>query len=188
MIKKVSDNFAQWLVQNGSEAKDFNVISYSIESLLNYLLIIGACLIIGTLTGRIIESLIWLFSFITLRHYVGGFHAMSHLQCFFLSLAVFCFCIFIFYEFANVYIILFCSIFALITVWIIAPVIKNKDRFSPKEFCTIKNKARIIISILVCAIIALCLFNEMKIASIICSAVFSVSLTALIGKLLLSSQ
>lgn len=84
MIEKISLKLLSFLLQqntipNTPEHRTYYQygIEITISSLLNILLI----LLIGLITQRIPESLVFLGCFVPLRKYTGGYHANSYFQC-----------------------------------------------------------------------------------------------------------
>ena len=87
MIKSISNKLFQYLLQANVIDKSEDILAYykygieiTISSLLNIVLIIS----IGFISGRLIESILFLICFVPLRQFTGGYHADSYFKCNFL--------------------------------------------------------------------------------------------------------
>lgn len=58
-----------------------SIYEYGMELLISAILSFVIMVSIGLITGRLIESFIFYFSFILLRTYTGGYHAKTSLRC-----------------------------------------------------------------------------------------------------------
>lgn len=85
MISFITEKTLTFILDNTPHTKQENVTAqvyrYGIElliaSFVNYLSII----VVGAVLGRLLESLIFLFCFATLRQFTGGYHADSYTRC-----------------------------------------------------------------------------------------------------------
>lgn len=84
MIERFSTIILDYLlksevIKNTQEVKDYYQygIEITVSSLLNVILI----LLIGLVSGNLIESIIFLLCFIPLRQFTGGYHAKSYFLC-----------------------------------------------------------------------------------------------------------
>ena len=84
MIKKISEKILNYLIIKkviSDKKEDTDYYKYGIEitvsSLLNVLLI----MLIGSVLGNFIESIIFLALFIPIRQFTGGFHANTYFKC-----------------------------------------------------------------------------------------------------------
>ena len=62
------------------------IYSYGLELILMYLINTGTILLFGLFFGCFSETLILLASYALLQSFAGGYHAMTHLRCFLLTL------------------------------------------------------------------------------------------------------
>lgn len=87
MFSKISNALTEALVQSHIIAvEDRDIYYYGIQQGLIALLNFVTTLILGCLCGLIWESIIYMFSYIPLRHYTGGFHAKSPARCYVFSI------------------------------------------------------------------------------------------------------
>ncbi|MGN0151909.1 MAG: accessory gene regulator B family protein [Wujia sp.] len=91
MIERMASYFAKLIYSDNketnaeSEENELEVIQYGIECIINLLVPIIIIFFYSILAHRIPDMIIWLISFLTLRNYLGGYHASSHLRCMILS-------------------------------------------------------------------------------------------------------
>lgn len=68
--------------------EDKALYQYGVEQICNIILNILTTVIIGALYGMIPEILIFMFAYIPLRIYAGGFHAKTPFRCYLCSVAI----------------------------------------------------------------------------------------------------
>ena len=92
MIRFISNKILRYLIKTDVIDKSEDALAYykygieiTISSLINILLIIS----IGIISGQLIESVLFLICFVTLRQFTGGYHANSYLKCNFLFSVLF---------------------------------------------------------------------------------------------------
>ena len=82
MIRYFSDKLTNYLIKSQSiEEEKRSFYQYGLEITLSTMLNIVLILIISVFFGNIIDGLVFLFVFITLRHLTGGYHANSYFFC-----------------------------------------------------------------------------------------------------------
>ncbi len=70
------------------QEEDKDLYQYGVEQICNIILNILTTVIIGTLYGMIPEILIFMFAYIPLRIYAGGFHAKTPFRCYLCSVVI----------------------------------------------------------------------------------------------------
>jgi accessory gene regulator B len=81
------DEFVEVLVNNDIINNDEKIIyKYGIEQGSLIVINIITTVIIGMLFGMVIESIVFMFTYIPLRTYAGGYHAKNQLLCYFISI------------------------------------------------------------------------------------------------------
>lgn len=70
------------------QEEDKELYQYGVEQICSIVLNIMTTVIIGVLYGMISEILIFMFAYIPLRIYAGGFHAKTSLRCYLCSVAI----------------------------------------------------------------------------------------------------
>lgn len=84
MISKLSKKILKFLIDNGvvaDTADDREYYRYGIEITVSSILNIVLIMLLGVIYHSVIESLMFLFTFITLRKFTGGFHADTYFKC-----------------------------------------------------------------------------------------------------------
>lgn len=81
MISELSKKISAYLIENGADHDDDEVLTYGAECFLNLLISDGLLLVIGLFTYHVVPLLIWAVSFSLLRANLGGLHALSHFWC-----------------------------------------------------------------------------------------------------------
>jgi accessory gene regulator B len=72
--------------QNRFSAEDKEIYRYGIQQGLNIALNILTTIIIGILCGMVYPSILFLFCYMPLRSFCGGYHAKTHLRCYIYSI------------------------------------------------------------------------------------------------------
>lgn len=82
MIAKISRGLASYFSdKNVIKINDIEIYSYGFELLLSEVISTLIVALIAVVTGRVIESVIYLLVFTAMRVSAGGFHAKTHLNC-----------------------------------------------------------------------------------------------------------
>ncbi|WP_312635960.1 accessory gene regulator B family protein [Oscillibacter sp.] len=81
MISEFSKKISAYLIENGADHNEEEVLTYGAECFINLLISDGLLLVIGLLTHHVVPLLIWAASFSLLRANLGGLHALSHFWC-----------------------------------------------------------------------------------------------------------
>ena len=93
MVNKLSKNVAVFFMENDLIQKDeIDIYIYGLQLIISSIIGISIILVAGIIFERFKDSLIFLFIFIIMRQYSGGYHADSYLKCnlFFISIFVDC--------------------------------------------------------------------------------------------------
>lgn len=88
MIEKISNFLAGKLSANlstDSSYSDTEVLQYGIECIINITIPLIVIFVYSLFQHSCIEMIIWSFSFLLLRNYLGGYHAPTHISCLIIS-------------------------------------------------------------------------------------------------------
>lgn len=88
MIEYISRLLAKSLYDDNTEkssCEEIEVLQYGIECIINMLIPLIIIFIYAFLSHKTLDMFIWLFSFLLLRNFIGGYHASSHIRCIVLS-------------------------------------------------------------------------------------------------------
>ena len=75
-----------FLVCKKTDKLPFEIYVYGFELLISSIIETGALLFVGFLIGKFIETILFLFSFSSIRFFSGGYHANSYIKCFVVTL------------------------------------------------------------------------------------------------------
>ena len=161
---------------------DKDVFDYGYLILKNYCIVFILSLLFSFLFRTLPETFIFLFSFLCLRKYIGGFHFSNSFYCNFFStllLIVIPVLIKYFLFFDRIWIVLI-ALYSIIMFIILGPLDHPKKRINSKEKIKYKQKGLIIefsISILalVCNFFGIELISNCVCASMICTSIFQLS-------------
>lgn len=111
------------------------------------LITIGSILFVATLVKSLIPTLIFLFTFFSLRNWIGGFHLKTFKQCYIATIMIYFFVYIVSNKLYNMRILYVLWIFSTILIMIIGAVNHPNVNFSYKEFIYAKRMARILLTI-----------------------------------------
>lgn len=136
MIDRLSQCILDYLlnskvIENSKTEKEYYKygIQITLSSILNILLILS----IGFLSSNIIESIIFLVLFISIRQFTGGFHASTYFKCNLSFCIVFISILLMNYmtkHYLNTYIAVLLSLFCVLVILIKCPI-ENKNKPIP---------------------------------------------------------
>jgi len=89
LIDKLSIKIATFIQKNNSQAASMDVLMFSLTVVLNAIFCTIMILGIGAVTGRFLEALLLLVSFVVLRFFSGGMHLPTSKLCNFISISLF---------------------------------------------------------------------------------------------------
>lgn len=89
MFDKLSDTLTDSLISNNTiKADDREIYHYGIQQGMILILNTVTTLFIGIISGMIWQSIVFMFAYIPLRSYAGGFHAKTSVRCYFSSIVL----------------------------------------------------------------------------------------------------
>lgn len=89
MVRKVSQKVTdRLLVRKVIRYEDYEIYQYGLEQLFTNVLDVMTLLVIGLSMGMIWQGIVFVFSFMLLRKYAGGYHASTPLKCYLLTTLV----------------------------------------------------------------------------------------------------
>ena len=88
MIKELSKRIAAHAKANSSNDIPEEYIAYGTEGLISTAIIVVLMGIIGIIAGNFFQSMVYIFSWIILRKFIGGLHAEGHLLCTIISVGL----------------------------------------------------------------------------------------------------
>lgn len=168
MIGKMSSRIVKWLLRAGAISKnDRELYEYAAYSFLFSLLPLVLVMILGGVSGMLLEGVLMIVPFMLIRKFSGGFHLQSSGLCFISStllLSAFLFLIRLVTE-KQGFILLSCLVAAAaIQIFICSPIDNEARRLSAKEQTVFKKVARIMSAIFLAVYIALMAFGQSRFA------------------------
>lgn len=85
MLHSLSKRIAFFVCEK-TDLLPLEIYVYGFELIISSIIETSALLLVGFLIGKIIETMLFLFSFSSIRFFSGGYHANSYLKCFAVTL------------------------------------------------------------------------------------------------------
>lgn len=153
MLEKTSKYFALKLCSfNKSNDSDIlEIVAYGIEIMLAAIINVVLVLIISAMFNRFVETVTFLCVFMPLRTYSGGFHAKTHVRCFFILLCCVIFewlIIDVFMEFDLIYVGILVLLVSSIVIILLTPIEHKNKPLTKKHISHSRFVCRIILSII----------------------------------------
>lgn len=159
MIESQAKQISSFFISNGViDERDREKFDYCYEVMLSTLLNVLAVVLAGAVTDFLPQTVYFLAAFALLKNTVGGYHAASHLGCFFCTM-----CTFLAFRLLHAFLpedILpalsaLLSSFAAVTVFLLAPVGTENKPLGRKQAVRLKRDSRIMIVLMVLFILFL---------------------------------
>ena len=136
MINKVSEDIAKALARNSIiSTENVPFYAYGIELMVLKFIMYGTLLILGAITHTLIITIVFTFSYVSLREFTGGYHCTTPIRCLAVSSLIW-FAMFLGYQvgyalISRVYICI--SLVALIIIFMFAPIASPAKPMSEKQ-------------------------------------------------------
>lgn len=168
MIGGISSRIAKWLLRAGAISEnDRELYEYAAYSFLFSLLPLVLVMLLGGISGMLLEGVLMIVPFMLIRKFSGGFHLQSSGVCFVSStllLSAFLFLIRHVTE-KQSFILFSCLVTAAaIQIFICSPIDNEARKLSDKERTVFKKVARIMSAIFWVVYIALLTFGQSRFA------------------------
>lgn len=146
---------------------EYDILEYGIKVLFKYLLVIIVTSIFSFINHTIIETVVFLISFLFLRKYAGGFHFKSNLLCIIASIVVTTLIpyVSVLMDF-NFILQFFSCVISLLIVSLLSPQDCENKRISTKDKKKYKQKSLVVLFVEMIFCLSISIIN-----SNICSAV-----------------
>lgn len=131
--------------------KQYNIYVYGFQLLYSTIISITTMLLIALFTGYLLEGLIYLFIFISLRMTANGYHAKTYFRCFLLSNTMFTVYLFLISAMRTwhvQFVLVTVAIFSSVYIWFNAPVIHPNHKLSDKRKQVNRFRARCLLIII----------------------------------------
>ncbi len=188
MYKFASKRIVKQLIQEKKiNNEDVDLYEYCFELLISTIISLSAILILSLILGEFVSSVIFLGSFILVRLFCGGYHAKSHLSCFFTTMINYFFFLIALMTLnkINNNIINISNIFSLALLILLAPAENEYNPLSSNEKRKHKRNSAFVATI-ICTISFLVNFYCPNIFRFVCSAsigLLSATLSMILGRI-----
>ncbi len=82
MFKLLADKLTKLLIKNNIIKDDeYDIYKYGFEMLVYFIFNISIALLIGVIFNRVIQTIIFLTCYCTIRQFTGGYHARNYTEC-----------------------------------------------------------------------------------------------------------
>ena len=143
MTKLVQAITSRWSQNGIIDKADEDIYNYGLQLILFTSLNFAVTSVTAIIVGRFRESTILLATFIPIQAYGGGYHAKTHLRCFLTMYIGWWMAIFIALPILNPTVATIASIFALVVIFVLAPVPHINVRMSVQHRTKLRNRVRI---------------------------------------------
>jgi len=184
MITELSKKVSLYLVENGADPSEEEVLAYGAECTITMALSIGLLLFVGLLTGHVIELFVWSLSYSLLRINLGGLHASTHFWCIIIGTGIGASSILLSPLWLREPILsAVLMVLAAVSSVLIAPVPHKHKQHIQKQRLAIKGKVAITV-VAECLLVVLLYFQAPMFAGYIVSGVVMATALAFAGLLL----
>lgn len=162
MLHNLSNRIAKYFysIKIFQDEEDIDVYTYGLELLFSTTASFIAVLIIGLIFNQFFAAIAFLFSFIPIRTFSGGYHAETHLRCFLILLAVYSLNILILLYLPKIIMLETTAFNSLVSVFIIYFLSPIEDKNKPISVTEKKKyrKMSLIIALIQLLIVSILLF------------------------------
>lgn len=185
MMSMVSDKIVDSMVIGKIiPAEDRDLYVYGFHQGFVLLANIITTIIVGLFFGMVIESIIFIMTYLPLRSYAGGYHAKTPTRCYFISIFMIAAVLSaIRFPNWNAPVVIACLIVAAAIIVILSPVEDANKPLDEIEKVVYKKRARTILAIELGIAGLFAVFGVGAIALTISVALFTMSIMLVLGKL-----
>lgn len=162
-MRAISNKLAKLLFRKGTDKEKIELYGFAIYIVNSSLLHIGTLLVIGWLFGMVVESVIFYVSFIAIRKFAGGYHAMTPLRCYLFSTITIFISLLLLQQLSNfskaiTYVFILIELISIICIIVLSPLDSGNKPISNKKE---KKVYKIISSInsITLFLVSLCMLN-----------------------------
>lgn len=185
MFHVISERVIKYAIKNNALDKNrADEYIYGLEITLSVLTSYLSVIIVGFLINMLWQSALFLFLFVSLRRFIGGFHFSSQIMCY-LFMCVMCLIVLLVIKYSGNDTMLYSIIMTISTLalLIISPVPAIDKPLDEKETKVYGKISRTMIIVIAIIYAILCLFKQIYIAKIISVTMLVVAILAILGKI-----
>lgn len=179
MFQVVSEQITEFLIRNQVVQKDDRELyQFGIQQTLFIILNLSTTIAIGILCGMLWQSIVFIIAYIPLRHYSGGFHARTPINCYFFSSIMVFTVLSVMKLFpVNCFICDIVILFSLLIIFILSPLADKNKPLNNEERTVYKRRVRMI-SFAELIIIAIC--QSLSLVNMVCCMTLSMGCIGLL--------
>lgn len=187
MINKLALKTTEKFVSNDNTLYDkIEVYQYGFFVLYSNILFFIIALIIGMILDVLLQSIIFFFTFFSIRQFAGGYHASTETKCEILSTLSILACIFVIklskiYDFQTVLLII--SALSAVCIFVFCPLDTPEKPLSDKEFKYFRKISWIILFVIIVFIIVSYIFKFDILLMPCCMSLILESILIVAGKI-----
>jgi accessory gene regulator B len=147
MYKKIVKKVFPSVIAQAESEDEKEVVAYGLEVLMSNSVNLLVMLLIGLISNNLLETIIYLTCFCSIRVQAGGYHANSYLSCLLSSIFMYCFIVGI-----NPYInkeyymlLIITAVISYVIILRMSPILNGKRTFSMEEIKGAKKKVLLIL-------------------------------------------
>ena len=188
MLELTARKIAQYLVkckEVSSYDAEFECYKYGIEVILSSLLNAAVVLIIGFATNYLIESIVFLITFVFVRQFTGGYHADTYFKCNLYLCVLFALLLALYdglKEYNSLYLILLIDFVSLLVVSFFSPI-ENRNKFIEKKRKFGLKLKSILISLIISVISIIMYCYSIKYDILLSCTLLLISILIIAGKI-----
>lgn len=184
MLNVISNAVATLFINNGiADEEDRDIYIYSVNVLLYNVATFIFILVLSFLFHNVIETLVFLLTFVSLRRYTGGYHAETRIKCFLASVTVYVLAVIVgtyFTDRGAVWILSLVMIICSCMLILFSPINSDKMQFSENKMNKFRVKSRVSLGILLVLACVLYYFQLSEYAVYISLGIISTSISLMI--------
>lgn len=90
MLNRIASKITVKMIRQGIFTEEmYDIYVYGFQLVLSFLLSVAVMLLIGVASNRVLNTILFLVVFVTLRSFTGGYHANTYGVCFLVTISVF---------------------------------------------------------------------------------------------------
>lgn len=185
MFHGISEQIILYAVKNNAIDKEKAAeYIYGLELSLSVLSSYLSVIIIGAVMGMLWQSMLFLFLFVSIRRFAGGFHFKSQVMCY-LCTCIICTVAFsiIKYSLNNILSCTVVMVLSTLVLLVISPIPAIEKPLDDKEKIIYGRVSRIILVIISVAYAVLYFIQNVYISKIVAVSILTVAILAICGKI-----
>ena len=133
-MKNISKKIIQWLVEYGViQKEDAELYEYAVFTVYILIFTLGVSIIIGGIMGHVVESIVFIITFMIFRKFCGGYHAKHIQSCLMLSVIMIAISVYMICMMIDLSIMVVGITLSLISIFVFSPVDSENYRLNEIE-------------------------------------------------------